>query len=42
MAVDNFQTQLESDKYSAQDAQADAMILYEKLVDFSISRLQYI
>jgi len=32
MAVDNFQSQLEYDKYTAKEAQADAMILYEKFV----------
>ena len=32
MAVDNFQGQLESDLYSAKEAQSDAMILYEKWV----------
>ena len=32
MAVDNFQTQLETDNdnYSSNDAQSDAMIIYEK------------
>ncbi|XP_067937300.1 A-kinase anchor protein 10, mitochondrial-like isoform X2 [Watersipora subatra] len=37
MAVDNFQGQLESDLYSAKEAQSDAMILYEKYFSLQAS-----
>ncbi|KAF6033379.1 AKAP10 [Bugula neritina] len=37
MAVDNFQSQLEYDKYTAKEAQADAMILYEKYFSLQAS-----